>query len=128
MGVAEDLNAARHPQASAIQLSHKLARWEGGWRYTCPSLELTNEAGEISTIAGFVPAMAYDVVFANAAPDLERAALATDPTEVLEWAGTPLATAEVAAVMGTERAAAREALSSAGAVETPVGTDSFWSV
>ena len=125
--LAEDLRAARHPLPQALHLEHKLARWEGGWRYTCPSLELESD-GETAAIAGFVPAMAYDVVFANLAPSLERAAAAEDPLAVLDWAGTPLATAEVAAVMETDKAKAREALTAAGAVEAPVGTDAFWSL
>ncbi|MDQ8043998.1 MAG: DsbA family protein [Solirubrobacteraceae bacterium] len=125
--LAEDLRLARHPAASAVQLSHKLARWEGGWRYTCPSLELET-GGRTATVAGFVPAMAYDVVFANLAPELERAEAADDPLAVLEWAGTPLATAEVAAVMEIDRDAAREKLTEAGATEHPAGTDAFWTV
>jgi predicted DsbA family dithiol-disulfide isomerase len=123
--LAEDLRLARHPAESAVQLSHKLARWEGGWRYTCPSLELES-GGRTATVAGFVPAMAYDVVFANVAPELERADAADDPLAVLDWAGTPLATAEVAAVMEIDRAAAREQLTAAGAAEHSAGTDAFW--
>lgn len=125
--LAEDIRLARHPAASAVQLSHKLARWEGGWRYTCPSLELETD-GRTATIAGFVPATAYDVVFANLAPELERADAATDPLAVLDWAAMPLATAEVAAVMEIDRSAAREQLAAAGAKEIPAGTDAFWTI
>ncbi|MBJ7470756.1 MAG: DsbA family protein [Solirubrobacteraceae bacterium] len=125
--LADDMRAARHPTAQALHLEHKLARWDGGWRYTCPSLELT--AGDATAaIAGFVPATAYDVVFANLAPTLERAAPAEDPLAVLDWAGTPLATAEVAAIMETDKAGAREALTRAGASEDPLGTDALWSL
>lgn len=122
-----DMEAARHPNGAAIQLSNKLARWEGGWRYTCPSLVIESE--ERTTVApGFLPALAYDIAFANAAPGLERADAATDPLEVLAWAGTPLATAEVAAVMEISRDEARSKLTEAGAIEQPTGTDAFWTV
>jgi predicted DsbA family dithiol-disulfide isomerase len=123
--LAADLKAARHPLASALQLEHKLARWEGGWRYTCPSLELEVD-GRTATVAGFVPATAYDVVFANFAPELERAAAPDEPLAVLEWAGTPLATAEVAAIMELSRDDARAKLVEAGATEQVAGTDAFW--
>lgn len=125
--LAADLNAARHPIAQALHLDNKLARWEGGWRYTCPSLELESD-GNVAAVAGFVPATAYDVAFANLAPSLERAGAAEDPLEVLDWAGTPLATAEVAAVLEKSRDEARAALEAAGAVEEPLGTDALWSL
>ncbi len=125
--LAEDLRAARHPLPEALHLKHKLAKWDGGWRYTCPSLELS--AGDkVAAIAGFVPATAYDAVFANLEPNLERADAAEDPLAVLDWAGTPLATAEVAAVLETDKAGAREALQRAGAVEEKLGTDALWSL
>lgn len=125
--LADDLRAARHPVAQALHLKHKLARWDGGWRYTCPSLELESD-GNVAAVAGFVPATAYDVAFANLAPSLERAAAAEDPIEVLTWAGTPLATAEVAAVLEKSKDETRAALEAAGAAEEKVGTDALWSV
>ena len=48
--------------------------------------------------------------------------------EVLAWAGTPLATAEVALLCGMDRDEARAALAEAGAVERPVEPDAFWSL
>ncbi|MDO9354665.1 MAG: DsbA family protein [Solirubrobacteraceae bacterium] len=123
--LAADMAAARHPNPAALHLTNKLARWEGGWRYTCPSLEL-EARGEVAAIAGFVPATAYDVVFANLAPDLERAEPATEPLAVLEWAGEPLATAEVAAIMEIDRDEARSKLTEAGATEQSSGTDALW--
>lgn len=127
VALADDMKAARKPDPTALHLTNKLARWEGGWRYTCPSLEL-EAGGRVASIAGFVPATAYDVAFANFAPDLERAEPAEDPLAVLEWAGTPLATAEVAAVMELDRDAARAKLTEAGATEQTAGTDAFWTV
>lgn len=121
-----DMQAARRPSEAAIQLSNKLARWEGGWRYTCPSLVIETDDHTI-VAPGYLPALAYDVAFANAAPGLERADAATDPLEVLAWAGTPLATLEVAAVMEISRDEARAKLVEAGATEHAAGTDAFWS-
>lgn len=120
-----DMDAARHPSEAAIQLSNKLARWDGGWRYTCPSLVIESD-GHSVVAPGFLPALAYDIAFANAAPGLERADAATDPLEVLAWAGTPLATLEVAAVMELSRDEARAKLVDAGATEHTAGTDAFW--
>ncbi len=47
--------------------------------------------------------------------------------ELLDWAGMPLATAEVALVMGTSRDAARRALE-AEAREHPAGADAYWTI
>ena len=46
---------------------------------------------------------------------------------MLEWAGIPLATAEVAAVMDIEMTDAREALARVARFE-PVGADGYWSL
>ena len=68
------------------------------------------------------------MALANVGPQLERAAAPTDPIEVLSWAATPLATAEVAAVLGIDREAARAELTKAGAVSQPLGNDALWTV
>lgn len=47
---------------------------------------------------------------------------------MLTWAGTPLATAEVAAVLEQSNDDARAALQASGAVEEKLGTDALWSV
>jgi hypothetical protein len=48
--------------------------------------------------------------------------------EVLAWAGTPLATAEVALLCGLAPGEARATLTDAGATERPVGRDGYWSL
>ncbi len=93
-----DMAAARTPDAASLQLTDRLAKWEGGWRYTCPSLVLEAD-GALVGVPGFQPGKSYDVAQANIAPELERAEPGTDPVEILAWAGEPLATAEVAAIM-----------------------------
>jgi len=51
-----------------------------------------------------------------------------DVTEVLAWAGVPLATMKVAEVCGSSREQAREHLVATGATEEPVGRDAFWTL
>jgi predicted DsbA family dithiol-disulfide isomerase len=118
-----DMAAARAPSPAALAQSHKLADWEGGKRYTCPSYELSTGF----SIPGFQPWAAYEVALANAAPELERRDPPSDVAELLRWAGTPLASAEVAAVMELDRFQAREALGRV-AVEHHVGADGFWTI
>lgn len=126
--VREDMVAARHPLPAALALDHKLASWSGGRRYTCPSLEISRvDGGAPEAVPGFQPAAAYEVVLANLAPEIERREPPASVEEVLAWAGTPLATAELTAVCEISEADAREQLTSV-AVERPFGTDSFWSL
>ncbi len=127
--VREDMDAARHPLPAAIALHHKLARWSGGWRYTCPSLEISRAGSEEAPLVapGFQPAAAYEVALANVAPEIARREPPASVQEVLAWAGTPLATQEVAAVCELSTLEAREELL-AVADERPVGSDSFWSL
>ena len=77
---------------------------------------------------GYQPIEAYEVLLANVAPGLQRRDEPSGVAEVLAWAGTPLATAEVALLCGMDRDEAREALVEAGAVERPVGPDAYWSL
>jgi predicted DsbA family dithiol-disulfide isomerase len=119
--LSDDMAAARNPSPAALAQAHKLADWEGGMRYTCPSYEFG------LSVPGFQPWAAYEVALANAAPGLEKRDAPTDVTELLRWAGTPLASKEVAVVMDTDVQAAREALGRV-AVEHHVGADGFWSL
>jgi predicted DsbA family dithiol-disulfide isomerase len=126
--VREDMVAARHPLPAALALNHKLAGWSGGRRYTCPSLEISRVGdGVPEAVPGFQPAAAYEVVLANVAPEIARREPPSSVEEVLEWAGAPLATAELAAVCEISIEDARRQLGSV-AVERPFGTDSFGSL
>jgi predicted DsbA family dithiol-disulfide isomerase len=121
-----DLQAARHPSERALALSHKLARSNGGHRYTCPSYEIEREETELGlALPGFQPLAAYEVAVANLAPDAARRADPQDVAEVLRWAGEPLATAEVAEVCQIELDQAREELGRV-AREEHVGFDGLW--
>ncbi len=124
----EDMHAARHPGEAALALGDRLASWEGGRRYTCPSYEFERTSdGTRHSAPGFQPFAAYDVAMANLLPHGDRRATPEDVSEVLEWAGIPLATREVAEICEIEDREARERLSRV-ASERPVGADGFWTV
>ncbi|MFP5451744.1 MAG: DsbA family protein [Thermoleophilia bacterium] len=126
--LAQDMAAARNPTSAARAQRDRLATWEGGLRYTCPSYEITRVAdGAGMSAPGFQPFGAYEMAVANLAPHLERRPDARDPREVLSFFDEPLATREVAVVMGITDDEARELLEDAGAVFDPVGADGYWS-
>ena len=123
-----DMAAAREPSCAARVLDERLANWSGGRRYTCPSYEIHRNNGDDVQIAvpGFQPFAAYDVVLANLVPGTDRRDPPKSVLEVLEWAGEPLATREVAVVMDIDHAKAREELGRV-ADEEHVGADGLWS-
>jgi predicted DsbA family dithiol-disulfide isomerase len=121
-----DLERARQPIPRALALSHKLAETDDGRRYTCPSYELQRQSDELRlAVAGFQPLAAYEVVIANLTPEAERRPDPEGVEEVLEWAGEPLASAEVAAVCAIDFDDARERLGRI-AQEEHVGSDGLW--
>ncbi len=123
----EDMAAAREPSCAARVLDERLANWSGGRRYTCPSYEIRrNRDGVQIAVPGFQPFAAYDVVLANLVPGLDRRDPPKSVLEVLEWAGEPLASREVAVVMDIDHAAAREELGRV-ADEEHIGADGLWS-
>jgi predicted DsbA family dithiol-disulfide isomerase len=121
----EDLAAARQPSPAARVLDDRLADWPGGRRYACPSYELVRAGDGVQvTVPGFQPFAVYDVATANLLPGVERRPDPESVAEVLEWAGTPLATKEVAVVCGISVDEARERLGRV-AVQRPVG---YWAL
>jgi len=126
--VEEDAAAARRPMPAARILDHKLANWSGGRRYTCPSFEITRRRDGVTiAIPGFQPFAVYDVVMANLLPDVDRREAPSSVREVLEWAGEPLATQEVAAVCDISREEAAEELERV-AERRPLGSDAIWAL
>jgi predicted DsbA family dithiol-disulfide isomerase len=124
----EDLQLSRHPSPEAMALEHKLARWAEGWRYTCPSYEILRTADRARiSVPGFQPLASYEVAIANLAPTAQRRSDPDSVTEVLAWAGEPLATAEVAAICAIELEQAREELGRV-AEEEHLGFDGLWSL
>lgn len=131
-----DLDLARDPGPIALALDHKLADVEADWdghagaagrRYTCPSYVLRS-GDRVAEVPGFQPWGAVETTLANLAPDLERRPWAEDPLDVVRWAPVPLATEEIAAVMGGEdRESVRDRLRvEGGALEFPRGNDALW--
>jgi len=121
-----DMAHAREPSCAARVLDERLANWSGGRRYTCPSYEIRRERDGVQiAVPGFQPFAAYDVVLANLVPGLDRRDPPRSVLEVLDWAGEPLASREVAVVMDIDHAAAREELGRV-ADEEHVGADGLW--
>lgn len=123
--LAADMDEARHPSPAALALDHKLAGWEGGRRYTCPSYEIGAAHGPSLSAPGMQPAAVYEALIANAEPGLARRAAPESVLELLEWCPAPPATAEVAEVMGISIDEARAMLSEVATLD-PVGSDGFW--
>lgn len=128
--VEEDARVARDPADEAEAMPHKLAHDElDGWRYTCPSYEITrageNGDGDTMSIPGFQPFAAYEVAIAHLAPGLARRDTPESAADALAWADGPLASEEVAQLLEIELPEAREALAQV-ATETPVGADGWW--
>jgi predicted DsbA family dithiol-disulfide isomerase len=124
----DDRAAAREPMSAARVLDEKLADWSGGRRYTCPSYEIVRRGDGVRiAVPGFQPFAAYDVVLANLVPGSGRRDSPASVLEVLEWAGEPLATREVAVVCGIRHDEAREQLGHV-AIERHLGFDGLWSL
>jgi predicted DsbA family dithiol-disulfide isomerase len=123
----EDRAAARAPSDAALALDHKLAPWPGGRRYTCPSYEIVRLSDDRQTdLPGFQPFAAYEVALANLMPGAARRDPPDSVLEVLEWAGEPLATREVAVVCEIAHEEARQRLGRV-ASERHLGFDGLWS-
>lgn len=124
----EDMAAARRPMPAALVLDEKLANWSGGRRYTCPSYEIVRVADDVRiSVPGFQPFAVYDVITANLVPGVRREDLPGSAEDVLRWAGTPLASKEVAVVRDVPVDQAREELGRV-ADEAHVGADGFWTL
>jgi predicted DsbA family dithiol-disulfide isomerase len=130
----EDMRAARSPSPASRAQDYKLGGPADERRYTCPSYELERTApapqdwptaGRVD-LPGFRPVEAYEAAIANLAPELSRRSDPEDVEAVLDWAGMPLATVEVAAVADRPVADVREELSRTARFE-PVGGDGYWS-
>jgi 2-hydroxychromene-2-carboxylate isomerase len=121
-----DIQAARDPLPAARALDHKLGGPRERRRYTAPSYEL-RRGGTVVAVPGFNPVEAYEAAIANLAPELPRRARPASVEELLAWAGEPLATTEVAVVMGLEPAQARAALSRT-ARPLAAGADFYWTL
>ncbi len=121
-----DIAAARAPLPAARALDHKLGGPPEERRYTAPSYEFARADGTaMAVVPGFNPVEAYEAAIANLAPELERRARPGSVSELLAWAGEPLATAEIAMIMQISPAQARVALSRV-AQPHAAGADGYW--
>ena len=102
----EDARAARSPLPPAAHLDHKLAGPADERRYTCPSWVIHRDGRPGLVAPGFQPVEVYEALIANLAPELRRREDPDSALDVLRWAPFPLSTAEIAAVMTVDRAAA----------------------
>lgn len=102
----EDVRAARAPLPAAAALDHKLAGPAQERRYTCPTWVLRRDDRPPLVAPGFQPVDVYEVLVANAAPDLARRDEPGSAVEALRAFDVALTTAEVAAVLGTSLAEA----------------------
>lgn len=125
---ADDMSAARAPSPEALAQPERLAAWDGGLRYTCPSYEISRlDDGTRMAAPGFLPLRAYELAIANLAPELARRPDPEGAQEVLEAFDTPLATQEVAEVMGVDIDRARASLAPVARIER-VGADGYWTL
>jgi len=121
-----DIDAARHPAPAARALDHKLGGPPERRRYTAPSYEIRrNEDATSIAIPGFHPVEAYEAAIANLAPELIRRPKPETVADVLDWAGQPLATAEVSAIAQLDTTQTRAALSHV-AQPLAAGADCYW--
>jgi 2-hydroxychromene-2-carboxylate isomerase len=124
--LAQDIAASRRPSAAARALDHKLGGPPHERRYTAPSYELAT-AHASTCLPGFNPVEAYETAIANLDPGLTRRPPPETVAELLEWADTPLATAEIVTIMQQPEAEVRAQLAGA-ARAIPAGADMYWSL
>lgn len=124
-----DMEAARSPAPAARALDHKLGGPREQRRYTAPSYEIgrADDASAPVAVPGFNPVEVYEAAVANAAPDLVRRPKPERVEDLLEWAGVPLATAEVALVAQLDPVDARAALSRV-AKPLAAGAEFYWTL
>jgi predicted DsbA family dithiol-disulfide isomerase len=125
--LARDMTAARNPAPAARRLSEGLGCSGGRVRYTAPSYVLHGPGRSVFAIPGFRSAEVYETAIANLLPDIRRRPPPEKATTVLEWAGEPLATMEVAAVLGVDAEEARRRLRSSATFH-PAGSDGYWTL
>ena len=129
------LSEARSAAGSAAEAQGKTAGADGRVRFTAPSVVLRD--GERMAVAGgWQPLLAYDVVFANLDPALERVPPPESPEPLLEHFRHGLTTAEAALLLAEgpdpvpDREAAELALSrlvdEGAATRTQLGTSAVW--
>jgi hypothetical protein len=119
--------AARDPVQAARALPGGLGCDGNVARYTAPSYVLHGPDGSVFAIPGFRVAEVYETAIANLLPEVRRRPAPDGVITVLEWARQPLATREVAAVLGVDADEARRRLRGS-AVFHAAGADGYWTL
>jgi predicted DsbA family dithiol-disulfide isomerase len=93
-----DWTEARSASGGASDLQGKTADFQGGARFTAPSVVFSR--GDVRLEAGgFQKVEVYDAMVANVGPDLKRHAVPEDPLEALALYPGGLSTQELATIM-----------------------------
>jgi predicted DsbA family dithiol-disulfide isomerase len=125
--LTSDAEATRQPTAVGRGFRRKLSETSTGrLRYSAPSYQFMLDDKVLFELPGYWPQEAYEAAIGNLAPDFTRADDPKSVTDVLAWAGTPLATQEVAAICNRDVDEVRTDLKEV-AQFTPLGQDGFWS-
>jgi predicted DsbA family dithiol-disulfide isomerase len=130
-----DKAEARTAAGTPAESQGKASSSDGPVRYTAPSL-VFERGGSRLVAGGWQPILAYDVLVANLAPELERTPPPDSPEPLLERFPDGLTTAEVAALLarGPDYIADHEdaeqqlvaLVAEGGAVRVPLGQDAVW--
>ncbi len=119
----EDARQARSPVRAARAQDHRLGGPPQERRYSAGSYVY----GDGVAVPGCNTFEAHSITLANLDPTLRRRPWSQDVTEVLEWAGTPLATVEVVALLDGDEQQVRAALARE-ARAIPTGADAYWTL
>jgi predicted DsbA family dithiol-disulfide isomerase len=130
-----DKAEARSAAGTPAESQGKTSASDGRVRYTAPSLVFERD-GRRLVAGGWQPILAYDVLIANLAPELERTPPPDSPEPLVEHFPDGLTTAEVAALLArgpdyiADHEGAEEQLvalvAEGGAARVPLGQDALW--
>jgi predicted DsbA family dithiol-disulfide isomerase len=128
IALAKDAEAARHPGTQAIHFTHKLSTTSTNRvRYPAPSYIFSIDGSVQFELPGFWPLEAYEAAIGNVLPGSKRAADPKSVEQILEWAGIPLATIEIAKIYGRDISKTRKELEEIAAFSS-LGQDGFWTL
>lgn len=130
-----DKAEARTAAGTAADAQGKTSDADGPVRFTAPSLVFEYD-GRALVAGGWQTTLAYDVLLANLAPELDRTPPPDDPATLFDHSPDGLTTAEVAELLAqgpdyiADSAAAEQALIKATAAgqltRLPCGDDAIW--
>lgn len=127
IALTKDAESARNTGTHAQHFAHKLSKTSTDRvRYPAASYVFTMDDTTFE-LPGFWPLQAYEAIIGNLIPECIRAKDPKSVQQVLEWAGVPLATIEVATILNCDIQKAHKQLREI-AEFTPVGQDGFWTL